>query len=102
MSSPKRTVILSPTAQADFTDILLTTWQQWREAQSNRYEAALSEAIVSLAEFPEAGAHRPRLFLGCRVRPVERHVVYYRINDDTIEVIRILHERADPTRHLPQ
>ena len=43
----------------------------------------------------------PQLFPGCRVRPVERHVLYYRILGDVIEVVRILHERVDPTEHFP-
>ncbi|MBA2598677.1 MAG: type II toxin-antitoxin system RelE/ParE family toxin [Chloroflexia bacterium] len=41
-----------------------------------------------------------RLFPGCRVRPVEHHILYYRIGADEIEVVRILHERTDPTRYL--
>jgi plasmid stabilization system protein ParE len=30
----------------------------------------------------------------------EHHVVYYRIQDDVIEIVRILHERANAARHL--
>jgi toxin ParE1/3/4 len=100
MSSPSRTVILSPDARADFTDILLYTWQQWGEDQRDRYEAILTQAIAALAEFPEAGALRPLLFPGCRVRVVELHILYYRIRNDKIEVVRILHGRADPRRVL--
>ncbi len=100
MSSPRRTVILSPDAQADFTDIRLYTLQQWGENQRDRYEAALQRAIAALADFPEVGVRLPRLFSGCRVRPVGRHVLYYRIMGDVIEVVRILHERTDPTRYF--
>ncbi|MGH2618869.1 MAG: type II toxin-antitoxin system RelE/ParE family toxin [Thermomicrobiales bacterium] len=100
MSSPKRTVILSSEAQDDFIDIRMYTQQEWGEAQRDRYEAALLRAIAALVDFPEVGVRVPRLFPGCRVRPVERHGLYYRILDDVIEVVRILHERADPTRHF--
>jgi toxin ParE1/3/4 len=100
MSSRKRTVSLSPDARIDFTDILLYTRQEWGEEQRDRYEAALVHAMANLADYPDLGERRPGLFSGCHAHVVGRHVLYYRITDDTIEVVRILHERADPTRHL--
>jgi plasmid stabilization system protein ParE len=80
MSSHKRIVRLTAEAQDDFIEIRFYT---------------------QLADFPEIGSRWPRLFPGCRVRPVERHVLYYRILGDVIEVVRILHERVDPTGHFP-
>jgi toxin ParE1/3/4 len=100
MSAPKKAVVLSPRAEADVNNILLFTWQRWGEEQRDRYEAALERALASLAEYPEAGVRCPRCFPGCRARRVGRHVLYYRNLDDIIEVVRILHERADPTRHF--
>jgi toxin ParE1/3/4 len=100
MSSRSRTVIFSPDARDDFTAILLYTRQQWGEAQRDLYQASLERAIAALADYPEAGEQRPRLFPGCRARRAERHVIYYRIAGDLIEVVRILHERTDPVRHL--
>jgi toxin ParE1/3/4 len=100
MSSRKRTVILSPDAQIDFTDILLFTWQQGSEEQRDQYEAALLRAIARLADYPEVGERRHGLFSGCRAHAVGRHILYYRFKDDIVEVVRILHERTDPTRHL--
>jgi toxin ParE1/3/4 len=82
----------------DFIDILLYTERQWGEDQQNRYEALLTQAINRLGDFPETGAARSELFPGCRVWHVERHVLYYKIGIDTIEVVRILHQRIDPRR----
>lgn len=100
MSAPRKAVVLSPRAEADVNNIVLYTWQQWGESQRDRYEASLDRAIASLADFPESGAHCPRFFPGCRARRAGSHVLYYRNLDDVIEVVRILHERADPTRHF--
>jgi toxin ParE1/3/4 len=100
MSAPKKGVVLSPQAEADVNDILLHTWQQWGDEQRDRYEATLDRAITALGDFPEMGISVGRLFPGCRARHIERHILYYRILDDVIEVVRILPERADPTRHL--
>jgi toxin ParE1/3/4 len=62
--------------------------------------AALLKAIDALADFPEIGSRMPRFFPGCRVRSIERHVLFYRITDDEVEVVRILHERTDPIRQF--
>jgi toxin ParE1/3/4 len=100
MSAPERTVIVSPDAQVDLADILIHTAQQWGEEQRDRYEATLVQAISGLADYPESGARRERLFPGCRVRLAGRHVIYYRIADDIVEVVRILHASTDPARHI--
>jgi toxin ParE1/3/4 len=101
MSDRKHAVILSPAAQGDFTDILLYTRQHWGEEQRDRYEAILSQAIGAIADFPETGTRCPQLFPGCRAHPAQRHVIYYRIGHNEIEIVRILHERTDPIRQFP-
>ncbi len=101
MSFPERTVILSPDAQDDFTDILLYTLQEWGEDQSDRYGATLQQAIVALGRFAEIGEPRPHLFSGCRIRRIGRHILYYRVLNGAVEIVRILHERTNPTRRLP-
>jgi toxin ParE1/3/4 len=100
MSAPRKAVALSPRAEADVNNILLYTWQRWGEEQRDRYESVLDRAIVSLADYPEIGVRCPRFFPGCRAHRAGSHVLYYRNLDDVIEVVRILHERADPTRHF--
>lgn len=100
MSARKKAIVVSTDAEADINSILLYTWQQWGEEQRDRYEATLDRAITNLADFAEAGVRVPRIFPGCRIRPVGRHILYYRIMGDVIEVVRILHERSDPARQF--
>jgi toxin ParE1/3/4 len=100
MSVPNKPVILSPAAQVDIGDILLYTQRQWGADQRNRYEEILDRGIAALADYPEASVQLPLLCPGCRARAVERHMLYYRILDDVIEVMRILHARSDPSRHF--
>jgi plasmid stabilization system protein ParE len=38
----------------------------------------------------------------CRAHPTQCHVIYYRIGHNEIEIVRILHERSDPTRQFPE
>lgn len=37
---------------------------------------------------------------GCRVLSVGSHAAYYTVMPDTVHVIRVLHGRMDPDRHL--
>ena len=47
------------------------------------------------------GVRRDEIAEGLRACPVRRHVVFYRDRPDRVDVVRILHERMDPARHLP-
>jgi toxin ParE1/3/4 len=100
MSVPKKIVVLSAEARADLNGILLCTWQQWGEERRDRYKAMLDRALATLSDYPEIGPQAPRFFPGCCVRHVEHHVIYYQILNGEIEIVRILHERADPTQHF--
>lgn len=48
-----------------------------------------------LAMQPQAGRLRPELVSGLRSFPVGRYVVFYRPQDDGIEVVRVLHSARD-------
>ena len=37
---------------------------------------------------------------GYRSLPVENHVVFYRIRDKDIEIVRILHQRMEVNQHV--
>lgn len=102
MSAHRRPVVISPEAQADYDDILLYGATTWGDAQATRYQTTLDLAMEEVGNFPEIGQQCHDLYAGCRRLPVERHVVFYRIETDAVEIVRILHERIDATRHLPR
>jgi toxin ParE1/3/4 len=100
MSHPSRALSLTPRAEQDYDDILLYGRQTWGMEQTLRYKSDLDRAIERLGEFPEISRTHDRYFEGCRIRSVGSHVLYYRILDDEIQVVRILHKRADPSRKV--
>lgn len=87
-------------AQRDLDDILLYSETTWGPDQADRYEAALAEGFDTLRANPQIGMAQVHLLPGLRAYFLQRHVVYYRIVGDTLEVVRILHERVDPVRYL--
>ena len=100
MSAPKSHLVLSRRARNDYRDIEAYTMEQWDERQWVSYEADLAQALDTIAEHPEVGRRRPELGPDTRSLVVREHVIYYRISDDRIQVLRIVHGRSDPRRAL--
>jgi len=115
MRKPK----LTDSAQADLEDILAWSEIRFGELSRQRYEALITAALLDIAldparpgstTHPKYGfavrswhlrlsrAHVP---IGVRVVQNPRHKLFYRVvQEDTVWVGRILHEKMDPARHL--
>jgi toxin ParE1/3/4 len=108
---------LSRLAQADLTRTLATSEARWGVEGRRRYAATLAAAMRKLAADPEGPTTRTRAELapglrslhlqyspgGAREAHVRRpvHILYCRvITPELIEIVRVLHERMDPSRHL--
>jgi toxin ParE1/3/4 len=100
MSSRRREAILTRPAQRDYHSIQLYTSRQWGREQATRYMDEIDAIFDRLCDYPELGPVRFDLPGEPRCFSVNRHLIVYRIHPDVIEIVRILHERADPTRHL--
>ncbi len=64
------------------------------------YAGRLAVALKRLEQFPESAPIVPDRHDGVRKLTVASHIVLYRIEGDVVRVIRILHQRMDPARHL--
>ena len=87
---------LSKAAEADLTDVW-TYKAESGEAQADDLVERIVEQLMMLASFPEAGRKRPELQEGIRSFAVERHVIFYRVNEKDVEVVRILYGTRDIT-----
>ncbi|QTD91447.1 type II toxin-antitoxin system RelE/ParE family toxin [Burkholderia anthina] len=99
MAVKGRQLQLTPLAELDLEDIWRYTAEHGSLAQADHYHRDL---IVTM----EALAHGEKVGRACAVREgyfryaVSSHVVFYRKTDDTLDVIRIPHQRMDIERHL--
>ena len=107
---------LARPAQIDLANILATSAERWGAEGRQRCAGVLAAAMRHVAVEPDGPLTRkgPELRAGIRsfhVRNVRRatdrgvrrpaHVLYYRIAlEGVIEVVRVLHERLEPSRHL--
>lgn len=93
--------VLTVAAKSDLKAIGRYTQENWGIKQRNRYLILLNESFQKLAANPELGRDCSELREGYRKLSVGKHVIFCRrIADDTIEIVRVLHERMDVENHL--
>ena len=96
----RRRLVKDKAAQTDLVGIWGYTFEQWSEAQADRYLGALEHGIRGLARRPEVGSARNELRIGYRSIRIEHHVVFYTFTDTEVRVRRVLHESMDARLHL--
>ena len=91
---------LTGKAARDIKGILEHSVNNFGAAQTEHYFEALKECIELLADNPNIG-HSAEDILPDYLRfPHESHVIFYKRLSSSILVVRILHERMDPKRHM--
>lgn len=99
---PALQLVIAPAAKTDLKDIYQYGLRQWGQAQSDSYLDNLKEHFWSLTAQPLMGVERTELLQGVRSLSIKSHTLFYRVTADRVEVIRLLHSRQDPQRHLKQ
>jgi toxin ParE1/3/4 len=85
----------SELARKDLRSILRYTLKTWGERQRDSYRQSIRDAALNLTQFPRLGETMEDVLPGIRSRKVGQHVIYYRLDDDTVTIVRILHEKMD-------
>jgi toxin ParE1/3/4 len=92
---------LTHEALSDLKSIARYTQKTWGKRQRNDYLSLLDTSFHALATEPLMGRDCGKVRDGYRKYQVGKHVIFYRICDtNSIEVVRILHERMDIELHL--
>jgi toxin ParE1/3/4 len=100
MSIPERRLIISPEARDDVRTILRATARRWCTQQRTVYRETLDTTMRALLTYPLLGRSRGDLSIGLRMLPVEAHAIFYRVNEQAIIVVRVLHGHADASAHI--
>jgi|SRR6266540_1596214 len=108
---------LSRLAQRDLAQILATSAERWGSEGRGRYAAILAAGMRQVAAEPERSPTQERSELSQGIRSLHlRHaraddprtkvrrpvrVLYYRVvRPGLVEIVRVLHERMEPSRHI--
>lgn len=87
-------------ALADLRSISAYTSEQWGARQAEVYTAALYETFIALQASPLTGSTHYGVPDSIRGRKSGSHIVFYRVDGDTLYIMRVLHESMDHGRHL--
>lgn len=95
-------LVVTEAATRDLAAIAEYTEQQWGTAQKRRYLTLICDAHSGLAHGTTISTTREEIRSGYRSIATGRHVVFYREADDSIVILRILHQRMDWRRRLTE
>ena len=91
---------LSVAADADLFDILAYGTAVHGAIASDAYFDGLTATFDFLCQTAEAGQVDEATNLSLRRWRYRQHRIFYRIDEDTVLIVRIFHVAADAVRHL--
>ncbi len=87
---------LTNNAVMDLSDIWHHTVEAWSESQADKYYELLLNACSSIAKKPQIVKVYEEIYPELKGKRTSKHIIFYRVMDDhSIEITRILHERMD-------
>lgn len=87
---------LTNNAVKDLSDIWNYTIYEWSDSQADKYYKLILNACSAIAKKPNKGRAYEEIYPDLKGKKVSKHIIFYRIIDDnSIGVTRILHERMD-------
>jgi len=91
---------ITSAARADFQALGQDGVDRFGFEAAEAYVSRIATALKRLENFPELAPLVPWRADAVRKLTVGRHCAFYRVEGQTVRVLRILHQRMDPARHL--
>ncbi|HLK28905.1 MAG TPA: type II toxin-antitoxin system RelE/ParE family toxin [Puia sp.] len=92
--------VISKKAISDLEDIWLYTADKWSIEQADRYYNLIFDEISFICKNPKTGKEMEHVRKSYRAAKVKSHLIFYKIENNTIMIVRILHERMDIENRL--
>ncbi len=99
-SDHKYALELSEEAFDDLVNIQNYTYSVHGENQWKIYESLLDKAMLQILDNPFSGHVRSDIPKDYQARNVGEHVMIYRVAEDTIYIVRVLHGSMDFSFHF--
>lgn len=92
---------LTNKAVEDLSKIWEHTFEVWSESQADKYYEALISDCQAIADNPSLGKNYEGITQRLFGLQTNRHIIFYRTLDENhVEITRILHERMDLRNRL--
>jgi toxin ParE1/3/4 len=92
--------ILSPEAQNSLKSIRAYSIKSFGTKRTKTYLLSIRDRFNELAENPLHGILREDLNVGYYSNFVGSHTIYYRVNNTHIDIIDVLHQSMEPSKHI--
>ena len=95
---------ISIKANEDIEEIWLYTTQTWSISQADRYFNLIMDEIEYIAKYPLQGRDYGHIRKSYRCSKVKSHLIFYKytVGEESVEIIRILHQKMDIEERLKQ
>ena len=96
----RKIYILSEIADKDFEDIFDLTLDEFGFDQAEKYLLEIEEIFQNLIINPQIGKKRDEIKQGLYSFPKDNHIIFYRILDNHIRIVRVLHGSRDIPKYF--
>ena len=96
----RKIYILSEIADKDLEDIFDYTFDEFGFEQAEKYLLEIEEIFQNLIINPQIGKKRDEIKQGLYSFPKDNHIIFYRILDNHIRVVRVLHGSQDIPKYF--
>jgi toxin ParE1/3/4 len=94
---------LTNKAVEDLSKIWDYTFEVWSEKQADKYYDELISDCQEIAENPDLGKNYEGISKQLLGIKANRHIIFYRtLNENYVEITRILHERMDLKKRIAE
>lgn len=88
--------VLTRSAESDLIEIARYTRREWGERQRDKYIRELFDLFAAIAAAPHLSQNRDHIRPDLKSRRHKKtHTVYFRVEGDTAQILRVLHVRQD-------
>lgn len=87
-------------AEQDLIDIWSYSFNEWGEAQADRYLDCLNEGFSLVAKNPQMCRQRKEFEQPVYIHLCERHLIVYVFDNKAVTIVRVLHESMNIERKL--
>ncbi|GAA4277557.1 type II toxin-antitoxin system RelE/ParE family toxin [Aquimarina mytili] len=91
---------LTDNAREDIDDLFEDGKYKFGHIQAIDYLIGLDELLETLAQSPTIGRYRNEIKQGLLSYPYQAHIVFYRIRDNQVVILRILYGGMDLPRRM--
>ena len=94
--------VISRKAISDLEEIWLYTVDKWSIEQADRYYNLIFDEIAFICKNPGSGQQMDQIRQNYRAAKVKSHLIFFKVENDIVQIVRILHERMDIKSRLDE